>query len=94
MSNFSLDIRWWIFGVVTIGQLLFISDCAKHKKTFVDGNSDRVLESVTTYDNNNNDRTTTEIVCPLKCSCLGDLADCSKNDFEEIPQIPSWAKEL
>lgn len=96
MSNFSLDIRWWVFGIITIGQLL-ISDCAKHKKTyglFVNENSDRVLEPVTTHDDNNNDRTSTEIGCPLKCLCLGDLADCSKNDLDNLPRIPSWAKEL
>ncbi|KAG4069962.1 hypothetical protein HA402_015186 [Bradysia odoriphaga] len=91
MSNFSLDIRWWIFGIITFGQI-FISDCAKHKKTyglFTNENNDKVSDSVTTHEYN--DRT---LDCPSQCSCLGDLADCSKNDLEEIPNIPSWAKKL
>lgn len=93
MSNFALDIRW-IFGIIVIGQFC-ISDCVKHRKTyglFVNENSDKVLDSVTTHEYN--DQTTTEIDCPSICSCLGDLADCSKNDLEEIPNIPSWAKKL
>ncbi len=92
--SFSLDIRWWIFAIITIGQIV-ISDSAKHKKTyglFVNENSDIVLDGVTT--NEYNDQTTSEVDCPLRCSCLGDLADCSKNNFEEIPKIPSWAKKL
>lgn len=88
---YSLDIRWWIFGIITIGQFC-ISDCAKHRKTYGDKNSDKVLDSVTTHEYD--DQTATEIDCPSICSCLGDLADCSKNDLEEIPNIPSWAKKL
>lgn len=91
MSNFSLDIRWWIFGIIiTFGQI-FMSDCAVYKRK--DGvyppyeNDDQVVDSVTTT----HDRT---IDCPMQCSCLGDLADCSKNDLAEIPNIPSWAKKL
>lgn len=94
MSNFSLDIRWWIFGIITISQICS-SDCAKHKKTnglFVNENNDQIFDSATT--NEYIERTATEIDCPSKCSCLGDLADCSKNDLEEIPSIPSWAKKL
>ncbi|KAJ6641050.1 Leucine-rich repeats and immunoglobulin-like domains protein 3 [Pseudolycoriella hygida] len=94
MSSFSLDIRWWIFGIITLGQL-FVSDCVKENKTyglFVNENSDKVVDAATTHEYKNQE--TTEIGCPLKCSCLGDLADCSKNDFDEIPSIPTWAKKL
>lgn len=91
MFSFSLDIRWWIFGII----LLVFSDCAKHKKTYglLNETSDKLLDSATTLEYN--DRKTTEVDCPVKCSCLGDLADCSKNDLEQIPNnIPSWAKKL
>lgn len=88
----SLDIRWVIFGILTIVQF---SDCAKHQKTyglFINENNDKIFDPVT--NNEYIDRATTEVDCPLKCSCLGDLADCSRGDFEEIPNIPSWAKKL
>lgn len=89
MSNFLLDIRWWIFAtIIVIGQICDRTDCVKqHKKTnglLVNENN----ESDAEY----NDRSTTD--CPQKCLCLGDLNDCSKNDLEEIPKIPSWAKKL
>lgn len=87
MSIFWLDIRWWIFGVITIGQF---SDCAKHQNTFVNENSDRNVQPVIDDD----DDRTPEIGCPLKCLCLGELADCSKNNLEKIPSIPTWAKAL
>lgn len=94
MSNFSLDIRWWMFAIITIGLQCSINDCAKHKKTYgVNENSDNDWDPETTREYND-PTTKTEVDCPVKCSCLGDLADCSKNNFEEIPNIPSWAKKL
>lgn len=88
--NFSLDIRWWIF-ILTIGQ--FFIECANAKKTYghFNENSDAVFEPVT-----NNDRISENnfLYCPSNCKCLGDLADCSKNNLETIPNIPTWAREL